>query len=379
MRKTQRSVSLASGGIPPYLDKSKACEKDGLKPRELLQRKVSDLNNNPSLATDKETSSASNHSLHQCDSNTQTHKTSQTLVPPLNSPKKYFSSTKSIKTERSKSTGDNGDLLYQFYPNSRKSHLRRDYCEAWHHNHATYNEFKIQPQLPKLEESIRENINIKEEQSVIMKERFEESSAYYSSSSEMSRPSKNYKSSYVQLYEKHQNNPHFSFIPPKTSTSSCGTSSGNSTHSSHFHSPFSSNSVFSSAAASSTTLASTSTITQYPTTEAEDDISSWMGSEMSICDYDLVDEFFLFPYDVLDADFDTICDELARYSPDIEKCLQKSERLGHLKAAKASDEWNTLWIYRGMNFKHISTFLSLWFLSVELYIYLLCLIKSSLI
>ena len=354
MRKTQRSVSLASGGTPPYLECSKPCEKDVLKPRELLHRKVSDLNNNPSLSSDKETPLPSNHSVHHIDSNTQTDKTSQTIVPPLNSPKKYFSSTKSIKTERSKSTGDNADLLYQFYPNSRRSNLRKEYCETWHQNHATYNEFKIQPQLPKLEESIREDLNIKEEQSVKLKERFEESSAYYSSSSEMSRTYKksDYKSSYVQLYEKHQNNPHFSFIPPKTSTSSCGTSSGNSTNSSHY-SPFSSNSVFSSEASSSTTLASTSTITQYPATETEDDISSWLGSEMSICDYDLVDEFFLFPYDVLDADFDTICVELARYSPDIEMCLQKSERLGHLKAAKASDEWNTLWIYRGMNFKHI--------------------------
>ena len=34
---------------------------------------------------------------------------------------------------------------------------------------------------------------------------------------------------------------------------------------------------------------------------------------------DFVDEFFLFPYTVLDADFDTICSELSRYSPDIER------------------------------------------------------------
>ena len=57
---------------------------------------------------------------------------------------------------------------------------------------------------------------------------------------------------------------------------------------------------------------------------------------------DLVDEFFLFPYDVLDADFEDICLELARFSSDRR---QFSE--AHLKAARASDEWNTLWIYRG--------------------------------
>ena len=58
-----------------------------------------------------------------------------------------------------------------------------------------------------------------------------------------------------------------------------------------------------------------------------------------------MDEFFLFPYDVLDADFEDICQELARFSSDRR---QFSE--AQLKAARASDEWNTLWIYRGESY-----------------------------
>ena len=61
-----------------------------------------------------------------------------------------------------------------------------------------------------------------------------------------------------------------------------------------------------------------------------------------------VDEFFLFSEDVLNMDFDTVCEDLARFSKDMEKVLkQRKENLSFLKAAKASDEWKTLWIYRG--------------------------------
>eukprot|EP00092_Neocalanus_flemingeri_P047978 GFUD01054579.1.p1 GENE.GFUD01054579.1~~GFUD01054579.1.p1 ORF type:complete len:584 (+),score=154.31 GFUD01054579.1:286-2037(+) len=62
-----------------------------------------------------------------------------------------------------------------------------------------------------------------------------------------------------------------------------------------------------------------------------------------------MDEFFLFPEEVLNVDFDTVCEELARFSKDMEKVLKRTENnLSFLKAAKASDEWKTLWIYRGM-------------------------------
>ena len=74
----------------------------------------------------------------------------------------------------------------------------------------------------------------------------------------------------------------------------------------------------------------------YPTTEEE-------SPDKDNDDANLLDEFFLFPYEVLDQNFDDICLELSRFSADIESMRQR----GQLKAAKASDEWNTLWIYRG--------------------------------
>jgi hypothetical protein len=63
-----------------------------------------------------------------------------------------------------------------------------------------------------------------------------------------------------------------------------------------------------------------------------------------------VDEFFLFSEDVLNVDFDSVCEELARFSEDMGKVLESTEtNFSFLKAAKASDEWKTLWIYRGRN------------------------------
>jgi len=62
-----------------------------------------------------------------------------------------------------------------------------------------------------------------------------------------------------------------------------------------------------------------------------------------------VDEFFLFSEEVLNVNFATICEELARFSNDMEIILDDSDsNSGYLKAAKASVEWKTLWIYRGM-------------------------------
>ena len=386
LRKTQRSVSV-SGRSSPYPESSTSVTSGRVQhhlQQEELQRKLSDLNNNQSLISgnprhDKATHSKPSESdifnktvhlnnklQHASFNNHQTHADSCVDKPPRPPiTKKYFSSTRNIKSERSKSTGDH-PLLYTFYPSTPdRQSLRQQYCESWHQNYCP--DTRDQPARVSRLEEIREDVNIKEDRTVI-KERFEESSAYFSSSEIRKKtPSPDYQSSYVQLYEKHQNNPNFSFVPPDTEFSSCETSSINS---SHFF-PFSSDSVFSSSAA-----ASTSTITEYPATETSTEDFS---SDLSDHDPELVDEFFLFPYDVLDADFDMICDELARYSPDIEKCLHRSQKLGQLKAAKASDEWNTLWIYRGMNFKmsqFVTRFLSA---QVELYIYLARPIKSHLI
>ena len=67
---------------------------------------------------------------------------------------------------------------------------------------------------------------------------------------------------------------------------------------------------------------------------------------------DSVDEFFLFSEDVLNEDFDTVCQELARFSPDMENILESFEHnLSCLKLAKASEKWNTLWIYRGKDYR----------------------------
>jgi len=59
-----------------------------------------------------------------------------------------------------------------------------------------------------------------------------------------------------------------------------------------------------------------------------------------------VDEFFLFPEDVLNVNFETICEELALFSQDMGILLDLSNS-SYLKAAKASHQGKTLWIYRG--------------------------------
>jgi hypothetical protein len=61
---------------------------------------------------------------------------------------------------------------------------------------------------------------------------------------------------------------------------------------------------------------------------------------------DSVDDFFLFSEDVLNVDFAMVCEELARFSPDTEKVIDSLEHdMSCLKAAKASELWNKLWIY----------------------------------
>merc|ERR1712064_83286 len=145
--------------------------------------------------------------------------------------------------------------------------------------------------------------------------------------------------SYSQTSEISNSNHHnFQFVPSITSSQSTY-DPGSSFKSTSSFFPISNKSSFSSIYASTTDYFNTDE-------ETISDTSSQFFADTE--DGELCDEFFLFPYNVLDADFDTICLELSRYSPDIEKCLQKSIKMGQLKAAKASDEWNTLWIYRGV-------------------------------
>jgi len=62
-----------------------------------------------------------------------------------------------------------------------------------------------------------------------------------------------------------------------------------------------------------------------------------------------VDEFFLFSEDVLNMEFETVWEELAYFSEDMENiCKNTDKKCYHLQAAKASSKWKTLWIYRGI-------------------------------
>lgn len=144
------------------------------------------------------------------------------------------------------------------------------------------------------------------------------------------------------MYEKHCSNPYFQFVPSITDSKSTVFNS----------SSFRSSSSFSAQSTISSFSSISASTADYANTEDEEltDLASLAStaSDFPDDDTDFVDEFFLFPYTVLDADFDTICSELSRYSPDIERLHSHTDKMGHLKAAKASDEWNTLWIYRGV-------------------------------
>jgi len=64
--------------------------------------------------------------------------------------------------------------------------------------------------------------------------------------------------------------------------------------------------------------------------------------------YDELNELFLVPEDILDMNIETVCEELARLSPGLEKRndSQRWEAKG-LRAARASSRQQTIWIYRG--------------------------------
>ena len=233
-------------------------------------------------------------------------------------------------------------MLYQFYPSSKQS-LRHRFNESWHqnnqnsegkcsHKHRLGTLENITEYNPPTIESVTNEGSFK----TLTELRSKRNERKFSSTDSSERTSKN--SSFVHLYEKLSTNPHFRFTPSITDSQSTVYKS----------SSFKSSSTFSPSNISS--ISSIDASTDYANTEDElDELTSESFDILpSNDDPELVDEFFLFPYDVLDADFDTICVELSRYSPDIELCLQTPEKIGHLKAAKASDEWNTLWIYRGM-------------------------------
>ena len=259
------------------------------------------------------------------------------------STKKYFSSSRRLRTERSRSTGDSS-LLYQFYPSELS--LKHRFNESWHQNNQNSegkrsNKHKlgtlknITEYSPPSIEGIKEfNEGSFKTLTEIRSKRCERN---FASTDSSDRNSQN--SSSVHLYEKLSANPHFRLTPSITESRST---------------VYKSSSFKSSSSFSPSTLSSISSI--YASTpdyaNTEDELDELTSDSFDVFpshdDPELVDEFFLFPYDVLDADFDTICVELSRYSPDIEQCLQTPEKIGHLKAAKASDEWNTLWIYRGM-------------------------------
>ena len=84
------------------------------------------------------------------------------------------------------------------------------------------------------------------------------------------------------------------------------------------------NPIFSAQSTISSFSSISASTADYANTEDEEltDLASLAStaSDFPDDDTDFVDEFFLFPYTVLDADFDTICSELSRYSPDIERC-----------------------------------------------------------
>jgi len=259
--------------------------------------------------------------------------------------KRYFSPKKSIKTERSKSTGEGPSvesLMYQFYPSSKSSHQQR-FSESWHQKHVDASDICENKSKPLVTlENIIEDIQDKNSSDAD-----QDSSSYFTLADLKNCRSARKLSmqisheillkSYSRTSEtsNHQN---FQFVPSIFSSQSTF-DPGSSFKSSSSFFPSSNKSSFSSIYASTTDYFNTD----------EDTISNTSSQFFADNEEgDLCDEFFLFPYNVLDADFDTICLELARYSPDIENCLQKSIKMGQLKAAKASDEWNTLWIYRGV-------------------------------
>ena len=246
-------------------------------------------------------------------------------------PRKYFTPTRTIKTERSKSTGDN-PLHYQFYP----GHSVKFKEEVWR-SHNTDSREPSHSRVLTLE-NIIENDDHQEQaearpSEAVRSRRFLplESPSYRTLADIKTCKSDRYSSKTQSIDGFPQVGQKNSFMrESSTRQTGCSEQRLMLTSSSSLSPPMSS---FSSIYASTTDC---------PTTEDE-------SSDKNTEDADLVDEFFLFPYEVLDQNFDDICFELSRFSAD----LDLSQR-GHLKAAKASEEWKTLWIYRGRIYWSVS-------------------------
>ena len=233
--------------------------------------------------------------------------------------KKYFTPTRTIKTERSKSTGDH-PLHHQFYPDQS----RNNYQEIWtNHNQHHHNILASKSKVLTLE-NILETDDQKLQTPRSTHERFLplESPSYRTLADIKTSKSREYSSKTQSIdgfSQSKQKNP---FLRGQTS-----------------HQDFQ---VGSSDSEQTLTLTSSSSLSPQSLSSYSSIYEQVDHPPPPPDETDLADEFFLFPYDVLDADFEDICLELARFSSDRR---QFSE--AHLKAARASNEWNTLWIYRG--------------------------------
>ena len=64
-----------------------------------------------------------------------------------------------------------------------------------------------------------------------------------------------------------------------------------------------------------------------------------------------IEEYFLLPEEVLNMDFTAVCEDLAEFSDEIvmiEANDNADQNNNCLKAARASNDWKTIWVYRGM-------------------------------
>jgi len=345
LKKTQRSFSGLSRGAGeedrPYLDRPRATRNENV-PIKFQEDHISpgraDLNNNNSKSNESE------HSQFKSSVILERRRSGGRLavLPPphpasdkttsvnlngnqrfVNS-KRYFTPTKAIKTERSRSTGDN-PLHFQFYPD----HSSNKYQEVW----------SLRQQRPEAANNrllTLENIIENDDHHYggagghregLRDRRFLplESPSYRTLADIKTCRSKKYSSKTQSIDGFSQVGRKNSFMKAQSDRSSQP----------DFHVVTSSSSLSPPSVSSSSSI-SASTV-DYPTTEEE-------SLDKDNDDANLLDEFFLFPYEVLDQNFDDICLELSRFSADIESMRQR----GQLKAAKASDEWNTLWIYRGV-------------------------------
>lgn len=326
LKKTQRSFSAVSrcGEDRPYLEAPTDTRNENV-PIKFQEHHISlarsDLNNNNTKSNETEHNQSKDSGV------------GLASLPPTGppserslQPRKYFTPTRTIKTERSRSrsTGDN-PLHYHFYPGDSNK-----VQELWR----THRPESLQPSQSRVVtlENIIENDDHPEKTEARTSEGLRtrrflplESPPYRTLVDIKTCKSDRYSSKTQSIDGFPQIGHKTYFSRESSSEAGCSEQRLTLTSSSSLSPP--SMSSFSSIYASTTDC---------PTTEDE-------SGDKNTEDANLVDEFFLFPYEVLDQNFEDICLELSRFSADIDL----SQR-AHLKAAKASDEWNTLWIYRGV-------------------------------